>query len=202
MKSVAAPPAPPSPILPAGFRGGARPGRVLLPRSPAGGRLSPSLRSPAATTPRAEAADAAAFTAVEEDGFEASLYDLLGVPSSGSAGEIKKAYKQLARKYHPDVSPPERAEEYTRRFIEVQEAYETLSDPRRRAVYDRYMCSGFSGLRRAGEESMVRSNWRARWSDQIEELEKKSMNDNEETLSWGARMRKKTIMEEMNQYQN
>ncbi|KAG6524174.1 chaperone protein dnaJ 20, chloroplastic-like [Zingiber officinale] len=197
MNSSAARAAPPSPILPAGVRVGARPGRVLLPHSPAGGRFPPSLRSPAATTPRAEAG-AAAFTAVEEEGFEASLYDLLGVPSSVSAGEIKKAYKHLARKYHPDVSPPERAEEYTQRFIEVQEAYETLSDPRRRALYDRYMCSGFSGLRRSNEESSVRSTWRARWNDQMEELEKKSNNEN--NLSWGARMRKKTM--EMNQYQN
>ncbi|KAG6528014.1 hypothetical protein ZIOFF_010151 [Zingiber officinale] len=153
MNSSAARAAPPSPILPAGVRVGARPGRVLLPHSPAGGRFPPALRSPAATTPRAEAG-AASFTAVEEEGFEASLYDLLGVPSSVSAGEIKKAYKHLARKYHPDVSPPERAEEYTQRFIEVQEAYETLSDPRRRALYDRYMCSGFSGLRRSNEASI------------------------------------------------
>jgi hypothetical protein len=45
--------------------------------------------------------------------------------------EIKQAYKQLARKYHPNVSPPGRVDEYTKRFILVQEAYEILSDPRR-----------------------------------------------------------------------
>lgn len=79
--------------------------------------------------------------AAVEEGFvrenAGSFYDLLGVPASGSTSAIKKAYKQLARKYHPDVSPPERAAEYTRRFIEVHEAYETLSDPGRRAIYDR-----------------------------------------------------------------
>lgn len=71
-----------------------------------------------------------------------SFYDLLGIPETGSLLEIKQAYKQLARKYHPDVSPPDRVEEYTQRFIRVQEAYETLSDPRMRELYDRDMANG------------------------------------------------------------
>ncbi|RRT34699.1 hypothetical protein B296_00052485 [Ensete ventricosum] len=85
-----------------------------------------------------------------------SFYDLLGVPSSGSPSTIKKAYKQLARKYHPDVSPQDRAAEYTRRFIEVHEAYETLSDPGRRAIYDRDLTRrlplAFSASRRRLDE--------------------------------------------------
>ncbi|RRT50808.1 hypothetical protein B296_00040675 [Ensete ventricosum] len=48
-----------------------------------------------------------------------------------SFDDVKRACKQMVRKCRTDVSPPDRAEEYTRRFIEVQEAYETLSDPRR-----------------------------------------------------------------------
>lgn len=85
--------------------------------------------------------------AIIDDGFvaeamEVSFYELLGIPKSGTLLEIKHAYKQLARKYHPDVSPPDRVEEYTRRFIRVHEAYETLSDPRRRALYDRDMTKG------------------------------------------------------------
>lgn len=83
---------------------------------------------------------------------ELSFYELLGVPESGSLVEIKQAYKQMARKYHPDVSPPDRIEEYTRKFIKVQEAYETLSDPGTRALYDRDMARGlhlaFSARRR------------------------------------------------------
>ncbi|GAU32177.1 hypothetical protein TSUD_68480 [Trifolium subterraneum] len=71
-----------------------------------------------------------------------SFYDLLGIPESGSLMDIKSAYKQLARKYHPDVSPPGRVEEYTKRFIQVQEAYETLSDPSRKIMYDRDMARG------------------------------------------------------------
>ena len=83
---------------------------------------------------------------------EMSLYELLGIPETVTLPEIKQAYKQLARKYHPDVSPPEKMHEYTERFIRVQEAYETLSDPRKRAIYDRDMARGihlaFSARRR------------------------------------------------------
>lgn len=94
------------------------------------GRRDPhSLRS---TSSRSRAAAAS----------DGTLYDLLGVPASGSPGDIKKAYKELALKYHPDVSPPDLAAEYTQRFIEVHEAYETLSDPSRRALYDEHLRSG------------------------------------------------------------
>ncbi|CAA3007377.1 Hypothetical predicted protein [Olea europaea subsp. europaea] len=71
-----------------------------------------------------------------------SFYDLLGISETGTQLEIKQAYKQQARKYHPDVSPPDKVQEYTERFIRVQEAYETLSDPRRRALYDSDMAKG------------------------------------------------------------
>ncbi|BBN70031.1 DNAJ-like 20, partial [Prunus dulcis] len=73
---------------------------------------------------------------------ELTFYELLGIPESGSVTQIKQAYKLLARKYHPDVSPLDRVEENTEKFIRVQEAYETLSDSRRRAMYDRDMARG------------------------------------------------------------
>ncbi|CAL9113293.1 DnaJ domain [Musa troglodytarum] len=124
-----------------------------------------------------------------------SFYELLGIPESGSFDDIKRAYKQMARKYHPDVSPPDLAEEHTRRFIEVQEAYETLSDPRLRALYDRDLARGlhlaFSARRRVDEELEERSGWRSRWQDQLAGLKKRSMNKKSEgNLSWGARVRK------------
>ena len=65
-----------------------------------------------------------------------TLYDLLEIPPHVGLSDIKQAYRQLALRYHPDVCSSHLTEESTRRFIEIQEAYETLSDPRRRAIYD------------------------------------------------------------------
>lgn len=72
-----------------------------------------------------------------------SLYEVLGIDETASTlSDIKKAYKNMARKYHPDVSPPDRVDEHTRRFIMVKEAYETLSNPQRKALYDRDLAKG------------------------------------------------------------
>jgi molecular chaperone DnaJ len=71
-------------------------------------------------------------------------YELLGVPRTADETQIKKAFRKLARELHPDVSKEEDAES---RFKEVAEAYEILSDPERRATYDRY---GYEGLRSGG----------------------------------------------------
>jgi molecular chaperone DnaJ len=71
-------------------------------------------------------------------------YELLGVSRSAGDGEIKKAFRRLARTLHPDVSNEPDAEE---RFREVVEAYEVLSKPETRELYDRY---GHEGLRGGG----------------------------------------------------
>ena len=60
-------------------------------------------------------------------------YQVLGVTRAASADEVKRAYRKLARKFHPDVSKEKNAEN---RFKEVQEAYEVLRDPDKRAAYD------------------------------------------------------------------
>ncbi|WP_226583159.1 molecular chaperone DnaJ [Halobacillus litoralis] len=66
-------------------------------------------------------------------------YEVLGLSKDASKDEIKKAYRKLARKYHPDVSEEENASE---KFKEAKEAYETLSDQQKRAQYDQFGHAG------------------------------------------------------------
>src|SRR5262249_41128852 len=67
-------------------------------------------------------------------------YEVLGVSQSASADDIKGAYRRLARKHHPDVNPGDGEAET--RFKEINEAYEVLSDPNKRARYDRFGHAG------------------------------------------------------------
>ena len=71
-----------------------------------------------------------------------SLYETLEVNENASADEIKKAYRKLARKYHPDVNKDPKAEE---KFKEINAAYEVLSDPQKKQQYDQYGDSMFGG---------------------------------------------------------
>ena len=71
-----------------------------------------------------------------------SLYETLGVDKSASAEEIKKAYRRLARKYHPDINKEAGAED---KFKEINAAYEILSDEKKRAQYDRHGDAMFGG---------------------------------------------------------
>src|SRR5256885_9695277 len=63
------------------------------------------------------------------------FYEVLGVSRSATDDEVKKAFRRLAKQYHPDANKEQGADA---RFIEINEAYEVLSDQQKRAAYDRY----------------------------------------------------------------
>ena len=68
-------------------------------------------------------------------------YEVLGVSKTATDSEIKSAFRKLAKKYHPDVSTEENAEE---KFKECQEAYAVLSDPQKRKQYDQFGHNAFN----------------------------------------------------------
>jgi len=83
-------------------------------------------------------------------------YEILGVKREAGADEIKKAYRKLAQKYHPDVTKDPAGEE---KFKEVGEAYETLKDPEKRAAYDQL------GTYRPGEDFRPPPGWDTQYAD-------------------------------------
>lgn len=78
-------------------------------------------------------------------GTSKDYYQILGVPRDASAEEIKRAFRRLAMKYHPDRNKSPEAES---KFKEINEAYEVLSNPDKRAVYDRYGHAGVEAVER------------------------------------------------------
>jgi len=69
-------------------------------------------------------------------GTKRDYYDVLGLKKNATSAELKKAFRKLARKYHPDLNPNDKASE--RQFKEMNEAYEILSDPKKRKQYDQF----------------------------------------------------------------
>lgn len=79
---------------------------------------------------------------------EKNPYDVLGISKDASADEIKRAYRKLSKKYHPDLNHEAGAEE---KFKEVNDAYEILSDPQKKAQFDQFGSTGAQGFGGAGQ---------------------------------------------------
>ena len=75
-------------------------------------------------------------------------YQTLGVSREADVDEIRKAYRKLARKHHPDLNPGDKTAED--RFKKVQEAYDVLSEPKKRQMYDQYGFYSENGMPGAG----------------------------------------------------
>ncbi|KAF5202771.1 Chaperone protein dnaj 20 chloroplastic [Thalictrum thalictroides] len=110
----------------------------------------------------------------------ANFYEVLALASKNVGfDEIKKAYRSMARQYHPDVVPLSRKEESTKKFVELQQAYETLFDPVSRQKYDLQL--GY--LSRYGKNVMQSKEGRTNlykdiWEDQLSSLVSRSDDKN------------------------
>ena len=93
---------------------------------------------------------------------ERDYYDILGVARDATPEAIKKAYRGLARKFHPDVNPGDKTAES--RFKEVQSAYDVLSDQEKRALYDRHGRAAFDGMAASGPRAGA-TEWATRFGE-------------------------------------
>lgn len=73
---------------------------------------------------------------VQERMCRTDYYKVLGVGRNANEKDVRKAYKKLSRKFHPDVVPPAEKEAAQKKFVQISEAYQTLKDPKKREIYD------------------------------------------------------------------
>ncbi|KAG2705151.1 hypothetical protein I3760_05G039300 [Carya illinoinensis] len=125
-----------------------------------------------------------------------NFYEVLSLsPNNASINEIKKAYRSMALRYHPDVCPPPMKEESTRMFVKLNAAYRTLSDPVLRKEYDcelldlRSFERIFKNMGINDDDHGTRIS--RSWQEQILELRRRSnfRMAEKEADSWGSRIR-------------
>lgn len=141
-----------------------------------------SFSSYGCTLPRKTKLNALACIATNFDmGLKTNFYKVLSLESeSVGAEEIKKAYRSMALRYHPDVCPPWKKEESTRMFIELHRAYETLSNPALRKKYDNELRKS-----KTMQEEARLEFFRETWESQLCELRRRS--DRRERAKVGSR---------------
>ncbi len=83
-------------------------------------------------------------------------YKTLGVPRNASEADIQKAYRELARKYHPDMNPDDKSAK--KKFQQVQAAFDVLNNPEKREMYDRYG-SSFETMGAGGPQGGPQWSW-------------------------------------------
>lgn len=98
----------------------------------------------------------------DDDKENSNLYELLGLKKDATPEEIKKAYRKMALKHHPDKNPND--EEATEKFKKINHAHAILSDPNKKEIYDRYGTMGLYIAEQFGEENvktyfMLSSGW-------------------------------------------
>ncbi|MFF2484394.1 J domain-containing protein [Paenibacillus sp. NPDC058071] len=86
----------------------------------------------------------------------ATYYDILDISRQATPDQVKQAYRKLAKRYHPDVNGGSREAE--KQFKEVQEAYETLSDPGKRSAYDERLAAGGQRASEGGPQKTGRAD--------------------------------------------
>ena len=112
------------------------------------------------------------------------LYETLGVAKNADEKELKSAFRKLAMKYHPDKNPGDAASEKT--FKEINEAYETLKDPQKRAAYDRY---GHAAFEQGGMGNGFGGGGAGGFSDIFEDIFGEMMGGGRQRRSSGGRER-------------
>eukprot|EP00262_Sarcandra_glabra_P005044 TRINITY_DN162_c0_g1_i3.p1 TRINITY_DN162_c0_g1~~TRINITY_DN162_c0_g1_i3.p1 ORF type:complete len:183 (-),score=12.58 TRINITY_DN162_c0_g1_i3:43-591(-) len=119
-----------------------------------------------------------------------TMYDLLSVTESAGIDEIKAAYRQVARKWHPDTCRSDNKDFFTQQFIKAREAYEVLSDPVLREDYDYQLKNEINGGGMFKKSEITEGGF-GDWETQLEALRRRS--SNRATSSWGSRMRASSI---------